>query len=553
MIRCKEIDDYLEYAKNHPGWINKERRQLIKRIVLPTLQRDDIYFDEETYRKCIRYCEKNYYPLFPYQKFIYAFIFMYEKADDEPVFPNILIMMGRGNGKDGFIVPLVNFLQTPMYGVKGYHVEIVANSEDQAKDTFKVAHDMITGNQKLKGKFHVTKELITNKETGSDLKYNTSNAKTKDGKKIGCLLFNEYHAYENYDQINVFESAMGKIRHERKIIITTNGHVRGGPLDELMDMMKEILSTGINPLGYFPFICKLDKKSEVDSEEAWHKANPSLEFMPILYKQIRKDYLEMKKIVSKVSEFLAKRMNIPQQKQECAVTDWDNILKACYSDLEKLIPRNNPSVDQQLGVIGLDYADIRDFASAGLLTEVDGEYIWRQKTWINANGPFFNSIKFPLSNIGQSGFEDFVITTEPVIPVDEMVDWCIQMIDKYEIKKIAMDTFRWTLFKDAFEKRGLTVESKDNPDGMIRLIRRIGSVTGIIAPFIESLFSEAKINFGNSAIMRWFTNNTSVSTDKYGNKTFGKIEPKLRKNDGFMAFMVAMFCKDELEEVIYYV
>jgi len=29
-----------------------------------------------------------------------------------------------------------------------------------------------------------------------------------------------------------------------------------------------------------------------------------------------------------------------------------------------------------------------------------------------------------------------------------------------------------------------------------------------------------------------------VSEDKFGNKNFGKIEPKLRKNDGFMAFDV---------------
>lgn len=60
-------------------------------------------------------------------------------------------------------------------------------------------------------------------------------------------------------------------------------------------------------------------------------------------------------------------------------------------------------------------------------------------------------------------------------------------------------------------------------------------------------------NFGPSAIMRWYTNNTSVSEDKFGNKNFGKIEPKLRKNDGFMAFDVAMFCKDELEIQIIYV
>ncbi len=211
MVICKEIDDYLKYAEAHPKWINKKRKLLIKNIVKPTLKRNDVFFDEETFRKCMQYCKTNYYELFPFQKFIYAFAFMYK--DDIPIFPKFFIKEGRGNGKDGFIVPIVNFFQTPLYGVKNYHVEIVGNSESQAKDTFKVAYDMLHDNQKFKGKFSVTKELITNLVTGSEMKYNTSNAKTKDGKRTGCLVLNEIHAYENYDQINVFESSLGKVKH----------------------------------------------------------------------------------------------------------------------------------------------------------------------------------------------------------------------------------------------------------------------------------------------------------------------------------------------------
>ena len=43
MICYKEIDDYLEYAKSHPKWINKERKLLIKNIVKPTLKRNDVF------------------------------------------------------------------------------------------------------------------------------------------------------------------------------------------------------------------------------------------------------------------------------------------------------------------------------------------------------------------------------------------------------------------------------------------------------------------------------------------------------------------------------
>ena len=551
MITCKEIDEYLDYVKVHPDWINKERRLLIENIVMPTLQRDDVFFDEKTYKNCIKYCEKHYYPLFPYQKFIYAFVFMY--VNDMPMFPKIIVMMGRGNGKDGFIVPLANFLQTPLYGVKNYHVEIVANSESQVKDTFKVAYDAMSVPD-MKGKFKVTRELITNTATGSELKYNTSNASTKDGKRPGCLVLNEIHAYENYDQINVFESALGKVKHPREFIITTNGYVRDGPLDELLTMMNEILTTGENQLGYFPFICKIDDAKEVDDQESWHKANPSMEYMPILENQILKDYLEMLKLPSKRPEFLTKRMNLPARNEEQTVCKWEDILRCCYDDIEKKTPRKTPDTKGKPAIIGIDYADIRDFASAGVLTEENGEFIWRQHTWICADSPFLDSIKFPVvQNYGLPEFTDYEVVYGPVIPIEPIVKWCIDRMTEYTVMKITMDTYRYTMFKLMFEQYGIRPESKQDPNGMLRLIRKIGSVCGIIAPDIESLFAEGKINYGPSAIMRWYTNNTDVSTDKYGNKQFGKIEPKLRKNDGFMAFVVAMYSKDLLQERVIYV
>ena len=487
MINCKEIAEYLRYVEDNPKKINRERSLLIKNIVLPTLRRNDVFFDEKTYQNCLKYCEKHYYKLFPYQKFIYAFAFMY--VGDMPVFRKFFIMMGRGNGKDGFIVPLVNFFQTPLYGVKNYHVEIVANSEKQVKDTFKVAYDAMNI-PAMKGKFKVTKELITNTATGSEMRYNTSNAATKDGKRPGCLVLNEIHAYENYDQINVFESALGKVKHPREFILTTNGYVREGPMDELLDLMEEVLETGENQLGYFPFICKIDGIEEADDRLAWHKPNPSMEYMPILEHQILQDYLEMKKLPSKRPEFMTKRMNWPDRNDEATVASWENILRCCYSDIKKKTIRETPDTQGRLAVIGIDYADVRDFASAGVLTEKDGEYIWRQHTWICEESPFLKSIKFPIfQNMGQPEFSDYEITPGQVIPPENIVRWCMDRMNEYYVIKITMDTYRYSLFRMLFESYGIREETKKDPYGQMRLIRKIGSVCGIIAPEIEKLFA----------------------------------------------------------------
>lgn len=553
MIICKYVDEYIEYAENHKEWINKERWLLIENVVKPIMQRNDVYFDYDQIENCIRYCEVNYYPLFPYQKFIYSFVFLYEKYTGLPIFRKFFIEMGRGNGKDGFIAPLVNYLQTPLHGIDNYNVDIVANSEDQSEDTYKIVYRAVN-TPKLKDKFDITKEELSNKSTGSILRFNTSNAKTKDGKKIGCLVLNELHAYENYKQINVFESAFGKIRHPRTFIITTNGYVRDGPLDETEAAMMEVLTTGQNPLGYFPFICKGSDPKRPGDDDVQHQANPSMEFLPDLERQIKIDYLEALKIPSKMPEYMTKRLNLPARNEEQTVTSWENILRCSYSDIELRIPRIVPNTKGKAAVIAIDYADVRDFASAGRLTmSEDGELVWYQHTWICRRSPFFNSIKFPLENYGQEEFSDFEIVDTPTIPVESIVNWCINQTQEYQVKKITMDTYRWTLFKTAFEIAGLSIEDKKNPNGIVRLIRRLGSAMVLTAPKIERYFSEGLIIYGPSAIMRWYTNNTMIKRDKQGNMMYEKIEPKLRKNDGFMAFVAAMFSEDELKEVVYYV
>ena len=553
MITCKEIDDYLAYCKEHPKWINRDRKLLIKNIVKPTLKRKDVRFDEETYRDCLRYIETNYYLMFPFEKFVLAFVFMYG-LDDEPIFPEIVMMMGRGNGKDGFMAPLANFFQTPLYGIPEYHVELVANSEAQIKDTFNVVYNKLDRNPKFKGKFRVTKEVIENLETRSILRYNTSNASTKDGKAPGCIFFNEYHAYENNDSVNVFESSEGKKKHFREIIITTNGYVREGPLDKLLDDCRKILEGGANPLGIFPFLCRLDRESEIGKWDPMHKANPSMEYLPTLERAIARGYERAKNDQDKWREYVTKRCNLPRLREEQAVTSWKNILLCSYKDAKRKTLRKTQDTRGKSAIIGIDYADVRDFASAGILTiDDDGNHIWRQHTWICSESPFLNSIKFPIADAGKAGFKDFEVVRAPVIPVDGIVDWCERQMSDYSVVKITMDTYRYTLFKTIFEQRGIPIETRDNPQGTVRLIRKIGSACGIIAPSVEKLFSEHRVDYGDSAIMRWYTQNTGTLTDKYGNMQYVKIEPKLRKNDGFMAFVAAEFSADLLKETIIYV
>lgn len=552
MICCKEINDYLEYYNKCPNVFNNERKLLIENIVKPTLVRDDIFFDEETYYKCIRFVERWYYPLFPYQKFVYTFVFMYK--NDIPVFRTFIILEGRGNGKDGFIVPLLHFLTTQYYGVENYNIDIVATSEDQANDTYDVAYNVLENNKDLMKKyFYWNKEYFVNRITKARFRFNTSNAATKDGKKSGAILFNEYHAYLTDKNIKVYQGGLGKVKHGRIFIITSNGDVRGGPLDELLETCQQILKTGKNELRYFPFLCKMDSLEEVDNPNLWEKSNPSLPFLPELQDAIMIDWIEQKSRPSKRSEFLSKRMNLPAERDDLIITSWANILKASYKDVENKIPRDYIPKKNQPAIIGIDFASLRDFASVGVLTKNGDELCWRQKTVICSSNKFYKDIKFPFDNAGQKGFEDFIVVDTPSIDESVIVNWALEYFNNYDIKKIILDNYRYQLIKKTFESAGISVETKDNKSGLIRMIRYPASIASIVAPKLEVLFENNNLNIGDSAIMRWSINNTCLKTRKDGNMYFEKVEPKLRKNDPFMAMICALSGEELLEETVEYV
>jgi len=146
-----------------------------------------------------------------------------------------------------------------------------------------------------------------------------------------------------------------------------------------------------------------------------------------------------------------------------------------------------------------------------------------------------------------------VMVNEPTIDPMLVVSWVADEMQKYYVKKIIMDSYRFRMIRSIFESFGISSEDRNNPNGLVRMIRNMPSVNAMVAPMIEYLFTLGLINAGNSALWRWSCNNTGVQIDGTGNKKYYKIEPKLRKNDPTMAFMVAMSERDMLKDIVIYV
>lgn len=497
---------------------------------------EDLTVNEEQLATYLSY--QKYFPfqLFPWELFCFALHNCVYRTDGSLRFPILVIYVGRGAGKNGYLGFEDFCLLTAANGVPEYHIDIFATSEDQAKQSFTDVWNMLNANEaKMKKHFRWTKELIVCTDTGSEFRFRTSNAKTKDGGRPGKVDFDEYHAYENYKLITVATTGLGKKRHPRQAITTTDGDVRGGPLDDLIENCKAILSGDVQDNGYLPFMCCLDADEEVDDERMWHKANPSLRYLPDLMQQLRLEYAQYKLNPAANTAFMTKRMNRPARILENAAAAWEDILAT-----------NQPIPETELigrpCVAGIDYAKTTDFVGAGLLWRVGGCDIWVSHTWVCTACADLQRIKPPLREWEARGLLTFVDAAE--IPPELPVIWLANEAAKRkaQILIVCIDDYRYALMKTALESINF---SADKGFGNVMRVRPMDEMKRI--PLITSGFVNHRFIWGDSPVMRWMCNNTKTVTALHGNFVYDKIEPKSRKTDTFKAFVAAEIGSDVLD------
>jgi len=530
---------YIKQIENKNIRACKQQKLLVK-YVKKCFRKEDIYTDDNQLNNYLSLAK--YFPyeqLFDWEIFCLALhCCTYRKKDDMPRWPDLFALMGRGAGKDGYIAFESFCLVSQYNGIKNYHVDICANNEEQAKAPFDDVYDVLeTPGQtnKLKKHFYWNKEEIINTKTKSKIKYRTNSPKGKDGLRSGIVILNEIHQYEDYKNINVFTTGLGKKKHPRRTYATTNGDVREGPLDHYLEMSEAILKGEIADNGMLPFICKLDKKEEVDNPDNWEKANPSLRYLPNLREEIEKEYVEYSISPTQFNAFMTKRMNIPDGDKEIQVTDWENI-KSTNSEI--------PNLEGKSVVVGIDYAKINDFASVNLHFRIGDSRYDISHSWLCLKSAHLKSLKIPWKDWAKEGLITLVDDVE--ISPDLLTEYIQKQAVKYNIVKVALDTFRYALLAKSLKNIGFEAKEYKN----VKLLRPSDIMQ--VSTVIDSCFNNKYFVWGNNPVLRWATNNTKLikagkkaGTDT-GNYYYGKIEAKSRKTDPFMALVASMVIEDEL-------
>lgn len=528
----RHIDEYVELVESGAVESCAEQKLLMQHL-RRVFETEELTVSEEQLEKYLSY--EKYFPfkLFPWERFCFALHNCVYDKDGELRWPEMLIVVGRGAGKNGYLSFEDFCLTTPTNGVPEYHIDICANSEEQAKTTFVDIYNILDSpknRRKMKKHFHWTNSYIKNKATGSIIKFRTNNPKGKDGLRSGKVDFDEPHAYQDWANINVFTTGLGKKRHPRKTFISTDGDVREGPLDEMKDRAERILKGQEPDNGFLPFICRLDSEAEVHDKTKWAKANPSLPYLPTLMKEMEREYAHYRIDPLRNTAFMTKRMNRPQGNADLEVTSWENILKT---------NRELPDLTGKECVCGIDYTKTTDFMSAVLLFKVKETYYAIHHSWFCARSKDRPRIKLPLDEMEARGLLTIVDDVE--VGPHYVTDWLRTMKMKYTVTKVAMDSYRFALLK-----RELATVGFDEAYGDIKMVRP--SDVMFVQNKIASAFVNGSIVWGNDPMMRWYTNNAKLEPAANNNFKYGKIEPLGRKTDGFMAFVHAMTLETELPE-----
>lgn len=535
MMSCEippQILTYIELVESDSPRACPEQHALVA-MIRRIFETEDIYVDTQQLEKYLGLVK--YFPydaLLPWEQFVEALWNCTYHADGRPRFKTVLVAVGRGAGKDGLIAFDSACSISPYNPVPKYNVDICANNEDQAKTPvldFVEVLESPKHNRKLNKHYYHTKEIVQGRKNRGIIKGRTNNPKGRDGMRSGKIIFNEVHAYENYDNIKVFITGQGKVAQPRVGYFSSNGDVSDGPYDDLVARGRRILFDGEPDRGFLPFICCLNSKDQVHDRGNWYMANPSLAYFPHLLQEIEDEYQDWLEHPEQNGDFLTKRMGLRSGFKEISVTDYEKV---------KVTNKPLPDLRGWNCTVGLDYAELSDWAAVNLHFRRGEKRFDINHAWICTQSKTLSRVKAPWRDWEKAGHVTVVddVSIHPKLLADYVQD----AGKRYNLQKLAMDHYRWTLVSEAFQAIGWDANDRDR----VKLVRPSDIMR--VDPVIQECFDREYFHWGNNPCLRWAVNNTKRvrSSKKQGSDTgnfyYAKIEAKSRKTDMFMALVASM-------------
>lgn len=486
----------------------------------------------EFMENCVRLTKSPFYgqpmKLMLWQKAFISAMYGFKMAEDRTDrFRRVLLLIARKNTKSETCSGLA--LTEMITGNDGSDIVCSSNDDNQANILYEAINTMrlmIDPEQKDTWK---NQQHIKCKFNGSKVFKLSDRTKNKEGRNIDFAVVDEVHEMKDNVIIKSIEQSQSLKPNPKLILITTEGFVNGGFLDEELVKARKILNgedDSISAERYLPWLYTQDSEQEVwQDERSWQKSNPTLGVVK------RYDYLREQVDAARRSK--ADRMFTLSKDFNFKVSNSEAWLMGELLDYSRVY--NIEDFTGSIALGGVDLAETTDMCSAKVLMikpDDNTKYI-HSMYWIPES-------KLKASDDKESGarYEEWArkglirIVEGNEVDVSLVADWYAELYKEHKIRtyKVGYDQ----RFAKEFLKR------MDDYGFETEMIYQNRYVLSNPMRLVEADIRDQNIAYNDNEIDKWCLGNTSVQVWDTGHIMPIKIKGQAaRRIDGTLSLIMA--------------
>ena len=480
---------------------------------------------------CVKLTKSPFYghpmKLMLWQKAFISAMYGFKMAEDlTDRFRRVLLLIARKNTKSETCSGLG--LTELITGNDGADMVCSSNDDNQANilysaiDTMRL---MIDPKQKDTWK---NQQWIKCKINGSKVFKLSDRTRNKEGRNIDFAIVDEVHEMKDNVIIKSIEQSQSLKPNPKLILITTEGFVNGGFLDEELIKARKILNgedDSISAERYLVWLYTQDSEQEVwQDPQSWQKSNPTLGIVK------RWDYLQEQVDAARRSK--ADRMFTLSKDFNFKVSNSDAWIMGELLDYSRVFNLDDFRNSIALGAV--DLAETTDMCSAKilLLKPDDGTKYIHQMYWIPES-------KLTNSDDKESGakYEEWArqglirIHEGNEVDVSAVADWFLELYKDHGIRLLKCG------YDQRFAKEFL--KRMDDYGFECEMIYQNRYVLSSPMRLLEADIRDQLIAYNDNPIDKWCLLNTSVQVWDTGHLMPVKIKGQAsRKIDGTLTFIM---------------
>ena len=512
------ILEYYQGIKDGTYNVGKWVRLLYERIVHGI--EDGVYmYDAKKAGNAVEWIEKychhtegekapNRIKLEVWQKAIVACIFgVMNPADGRRQFREVLLVVGRKNGKSLFAAAIANytFFVDGGYGTRVY---CVAPKLAQAEIIYNDIWTMITLEKELLFNREIPKEVdqpntarhrmtdLYIKDTNSTVKKIAFSAKKSDGFNPSLTICDEVASWsgdQGLKQYEVMKSGMGARPEGLMLSCTTSGYQNDSIYDELVKRATRFLLGESNETRLLPFLYMIDNVDKWNDINELQKANPNLGVsVPVDY--LIEEIAIAEGSLSKAVEFRTKYCCIKQNSSSAWLST--ETVSKCICE-----PLRIEEHASRYAVGGVDLSQSTDLTSACVCIEENGIINVFSKFWLPAEKideaterdgvPYRLYIERGLLSPSGDNFVDY----------NDCFNWFVELVERFEVLPLVIGYDKWSsqYLVQALEGYGFVCDDVHQGDNL----------WGVMGE-LEGLMKDGKIRIGDNDLLKMHFLNSAV-------------------------------------------